>query len=146
MFVWIGGLAAGTLDILFAIIFWAMKAGVPAQRILQSVAAGLVGPASFEGGRRTAALGLARHFFIALSMSFTYYFLAKHWSLLYRRPLPWGAIYGLALYLFMNVVILPLSAAGTGSRDPLWIGLSVAVHVALIGIPIAFGVQRAFSG
>jgi len=45
------------------------EARVPAQRILQSVAAGLLGDASFEGGAATAALGLALHFLIATSMS-----------------------------------------------------------------------------
>jgi len=39
LFVLAGGLVAGTLDILYACIFWALKRGVPAQRILQSVAA-----------------------------------------------------------------------------------------------------------
>jgi hypothetical protein len=46
-----GGIVAGTLDILYACAFRAVKLGVPARRILQSVAAGLLGEAAFEGGR-----------------------------------------------------------------------------------------------
>jgi predicted ABC-type sugar transport system permease subunit len=57
-----GGLIAGTLDILYAYTFWAVKSQIPAQRIFQDVAAGLVGEASFQGGWSTAALGLALHF------------------------------------------------------------------------------------
>ena len=57
-----GGLIAGTLDILYAYTFWAVKSQIPAQRIFQNVAAGLVGEASFQGGWSTAALGLALHF------------------------------------------------------------------------------------
>lgn len=136
-FVLAGGFLAGGLDILYAIIFWAVKRDVPAQRILQSVAAGLLGRASFEGGARTAALGLALHFFIALSMSFAYFLVARHWPLLRGRPVLCGAAYGLFLYAFMNYVVVPLSAAGPGSKDPLWIGLSIAVHMLLIGVPIA---------
>ena len=116
---------------------------MPAQRILQSVAAGLLGEASFEGGGPTAALGLALHFFIALSMSVVYYLVARRWPLLWQRPLLCGALYGLLLYGLMNYVVLPLSAAGPGSRDPLWITLSIVVHVLLIGIPIAIFVRRA---
>jgi len=37
-----GGLIAGTLDILCAYTFWAVKSQIPAQRIFQDVAAGLV--------------------------------------------------------------------------------------------------------
>ncbi len=145
LFVALGGLVAGTFDILFAITFWAVKAGVPARRILQSVAAGLLGPASFSGGERTAALGLLLHFFIALSMSCAWYFAAKRWPALRRRPWSWGAVYGLGLYFIMNFVVVPLSAAQPGSRDPLWVALSIVAHMLLIGVPIAVCVRLAFA-
>jgi uncharacterized membrane protein YagU involved in acid resistance len=142
-FVLAGGVVAGTLDIVYACVFWGLKRAVPVQRILQSVAAGLLGQASFEGGGATAALGFALHFFIALSMALTYYLVARRWPLLRERPLLCGAGYGLLLYGIMNYVVLPLSAAGPGSRDPLWIALSIAVHAFLIGVPIAVFTRRA---
>ena len=138
-----GGLVAGTLDIVYACGYWALKSGVPVQRILQSVAAGLLGEASFEGGAGTAALGLVLHYLIALSMSVVYYIVARRWPLLWRRPLLCGATYGLLLYGVMNYVVVPLSAAGPGSKDLLWITLSIGVHVLLIGIPIALFTRRA---
>jgi hypothetical protein len=137
-----GGLVAGTLDIVYACLFWALKSDVPAQRILQSVAAGLLGEASFEGGGATAALGLALHYLIAVSMSMVYYLAARRLPLLRQRPFLCGAGYGLLLYAVMNYVVVPLSAAGPGSKDPLWITLSIAVHALLIGVPIALAVQR----
>ena len=140
-----GGLLAGTLDILYACVFWAAKADLPPSRIFQSVAAGLLGDASFEGGTATAALGLFLHFFIASTMAVTYYLAARRWSLLARRPVPLGIAYGLLLYVVMNYVVVPLSAAGSGSRDPLWVGLSVAVHAFLIGLPIAWFSSRAIA-
>lgn len=142
-FVLAGGLAAGTLDILYAWLFWMVKARVPMKRILQSVAAGLLGSSSFAGGSATAALGLALHYFIAMTMALTYYLVARRWSLLARRPLVCGAGYGLMLYGIMNSIVVPLSAAGPGSRDPWWIALSIAVHMVLIGIPIALATERA---
>ena len=143
VFVLAGGLVAGTFDIAYACIFWALKRGVPATRIFQSVAAGLIGQASFAGGGRTAALGLVLHYFIALSMSIAYYLVARRWGLLRRRPVLCGAGYGLLLYGVMNYIVVPLSAAGPGSKDPLWIALSIAVHVVLIGVPIALFTRRA---
>jgi hypothetical protein len=140
----LGGVVAGALDILYACAFWAIKAGVPARRIFQSVAAGLLGRASFDGGWGTAALGLALHFFIALSMSATYMLVAARWPLLLERPWPCGAAYGLLLYGIMNHVVVPLSrAGGGGAQDPLWVGLTIVVHVLLIGIPIALFARRA---
>ena len=138
LFVLAGGLVAGTLDITYACVFWRIKAGVPAQRIFQSVARGLLGTAAFKGGAATAALGLFLHYFIATTMSVTYYFAAREWPALRRRPFAAGAAYGLLLYVIMNYVVVPLSAAGGGgSPDRLWVALSIVVHMFLIGVPIA---------
>lgn len=76
-------------------------------------------------------------------MSAAYYLVARRWPVLWQRPLLFGAAYGLLLYGLMNHVVVPLSAAGPGSKDPLWIALSIAVHVLLIGIPIALFSRRA---
>lgn len=143
--VWVlgGGVVAATLDILYAWVFWRLMVGVSMERVLQSVAAGLLGRASFQGGARTAILGFALHYLIATTMSVTYYQMAGWWPLLARRPWSCGAVYGLLLYGVMNLVVVPLSAAGRGSRDPLWIVLSVLVHVAFIGIPLALATSAA---
>lgn len=68
-FVSMAALAAGTLDILFAMAFSHLRAGVTPTRTLHSVAAGLLGRDSFGGGAATAALGLALHFAIVDRMS-----------------------------------------------------------------------------
>ncbi len=137
-----GGLLAGALDIVYACVYWALKANVAPTRIFQSVAAGLLGEASFEGGAATAALGLVLHFFIACTMALAYYLAARRWPVLARHPVPLGIVYGLLLYVVMNLVVVPLSAAGGGSKDPLWITLTVAVHAFFIGLPIAWFASR----
>lgn len=131
-----GGVVAGAPDIIYACTYWALKAGVPVDRILQSVASGLLGERSFESGAPAAALGFLLHFAMAICMSLAYFFAARHFSALYRQPVLSGALYGLGLYGVMNFIVVPLSAAGPGSGDPVWIGLSVLVHVLLVGVPI----------
>lgn len=143
MFVVAGGLVAGAFDIVYAWLFWYVRAGLPMRRILQSVAAGLVGPGSSQGGTATAALGLVLHFTIAMTMAAAYYLATQAWPVLARRPLRFGAVYGLGLYIVMNFVVVPLSAAPRGATDPLWVGMSIAVHVILIGIPIALAAHYA---
>ena len=142
-FVIAGGLIAGTFDIVYACVFWGVKAGVSPERIFQSVAAGLLGRASFSGGVRTAALGLFLHYFIATTMSVMYYFVSHWWAALHRRPWLFGPAYGLLLYLIMNYVVLPLSRALPPSKNVLWITLSVLVHIFLIGTPIALFTSKA---
>jgi uncharacterized membrane protein YagU involved in acid resistance len=139
-----GGLLAGALDILYACLYWALKAGVPPTRIFQSVAAGVLGEASFRGGSASAALGLFLHFFIACCMALAYYLAARRWPVLVRRPVTLGVAYGLLLYVIMNYVVVPLSAApGSGARDATWIALTVAAHAFLVGLPIAWFASRA---
>lgn len=142
-FVLTGGVVAGTLDIVYACVFWAIKRGVSPHRILQRVAAGWLGEASMTGGWVTAALGFATQYFIATSMAVTYYLVARRWPALWERPALYGTAYGLLLYGIMNYVVVPLSNAGTGSKDPLWVGMSIAVHMFFIGLPIAIYARRA---
>ncbi|HWC73013.1 MAG TPA: hypothetical protein VG454_03675 [Gemmatimonadales bacterium] len=136
-FVLTGGVVAGTLDIVYAIVFWAIKRGVAPERILQRVAAGVLGSASMTDGWASAALGLFFQYFIAIAMAVAYFLVARRWSALWQRPLLYGAVYGLLLYFIMNYIVVPLSAAGPGSKDPLWIALSIAVHALCVGIPCA---------
>lgn len=138
-----GGLVAGTFDITYACIFWWLKRGVLPTRVLQSVASGVLGDASFTAGRRSALLGLALHYFIATSMAVTYYLFARRWSDLWHKPWVFGPLYGVLLYGIMNYIVVPLSAANPGSRNLLWVLLSIAVHAFLIGTPCALFARRA---
>jgi hypothetical protein len=71
------GLACGVLDITAALVVYGHYGRTP-MRLLQGIAAGLLGPRSFEGGIATALLGLFCQFFIAFRAA-TVYFTASHW-------------------------------------------------------------------
>lgn len=139
----LGGLVAGAIDITYAWAFWAVKAGTTPTRILQSVTAGLLGAAAFDGGQATALLGLALHFGIALTIAAVYCAGAARFALLVRRPWTAGLLYGVAVYVVMNRIVVPLSAAGPASHDPLWITLSLLVHALGVGVPCALAARKA---
>jgi hypothetical protein len=144
-----GALVVGILDITFAITFWWLKARLPPVRIFQSVAAGLLGrDAAANGGLPTAALGAFLHFFIAGSMVAAYYLVSGKVRALLRSPFVFGALYGLFLYFFMQLVVLPLSAAPHGkiSWTSAWVLSSIAVHMFLVGVPCALFARRAHQG
>ena len=139
-----GGFVAGALDFAFATSFWALQ-GIAPQRVWQSVAAGLLGRSSFDGGSATALLGVALHYLIAITMSLGYALPARRLTALLRHPWLFGAIYGLLLYAVMTYVVVPLSAApagGAGNR--VWVSCSVLAHVMLVGWPCAWAARRAF--
>ncbi len=141
----IGGAIAGACDITYAITFWAFR-GVSATRVLQSVASGLLGAPAIKGGLATAALGLVLHFFIAFSAATIFYLAARAIPILTRRAFLFGILYGLAIYAVMNLVVLPLSAFPRKVTFPLLATTTgLAVHMFLIGLPIALAVRRSLT-
>jgi hypothetical protein len=131
----VGGLIAGTLDAILAFRAFGL-------RMPQGIASGLLGSRSFQGGAATWILGLALHFFIALSMAATYFAASRKLPFLKEHPLICGLFYGMGLYLVMNLVVVPLSAIharGPIPRANMIEGL--AVHMILIALPIAYSVR-----
>lgn len=136
-----GGLLAGALDITAALVVHGVRGASPL-RVLQSIASGWLGVAAFQGGARTAALGLASHFFIATVAAWVYYLGSLRLPVLTQRPVASGALYGVAVFVVMTHVVLPLSNV---PRRPLGWGLAaiiLAVHVVCVGWPIAWAVRR----
>lgn len=137
-----GGLIAGGLDITYAFIGYGLL-GVTPFRILHSVASGWLGKTAYEGGAATAALGLVSHLGIACVAAALYVFASRHWHVLVERPIPFGGLYGLAIFIVMNYVVVPLSAATVGGPKGIFYPLGLLVHIFLVGVPIALFARRA---
>jgi hypothetical protein len=138
----LGGFAAGTLDILDAMLFSYWLRGVSPVRVLQAVASGLVGRDAFDGGMATAHLGLGLHFLIALTVAAVYVHAARFWPALIHRPVAFGVAYGIAVYFFMRYLVLPLSAVGSlGFSWPAFIN-GILIHAFGVGLPIAVIARR----
>lgn len=140
-----GALAVGILDILDAFLFFGIRNGVAPARILQGIAAGLLGRASFEHGLRSAALGLVLHFTIATGIVLTYHAAARRLSALRGSIVLLGPLYGLAVYAVMNYVVIPLSASPRGAPAGPVIINGVLIHIFGVGIPAVWFAQRALA-
>jgi hypothetical protein len=132
-----GTLTVAFLDGLYAVIALRMR-GVGADRLFQAIAAGLLGRDAFRGGVTTAGLGLALHVLIALVVVVVYYTASSRMRMLRSRPLVYGPLYGVLVYAVMNLIVIPLSAAG-GGRYSLWSVLGgLMIHVVGVGLPAAW--------
>jgi uncharacterized membrane protein YagU involved in acid resistance len=139
-----GGILAGVFDILFAFVYYGLRNALTPIDILHSVAGGLVGrDAARGGGLATAALGLALHFVIAFGAAAVYYVASRKLGFLVRQAVVCGLLYGIAVYVVMNFVVLPLSATPPRGVPPLAAMIVPVVgHMLLIGLPIALAVRR----
>ena len=136
-----GGLLCGVFDIAYAFAEWALR-GVPPIRILQAIASGILGPASFRGGLTTAIFGLSLHFLIAFTAAAVYYFASQILIFMKRQAVLTGLLYGIAVYCFMHYAVIPLSALRRRPFDVLFDSLEIVEHMLLVGLPIALATRK----
>jgi hypothetical protein len=135
------GLFCGVNDIVAAfVIYWPF--GARPIELLQGIAAGLLGHKAFHGGLPTAALGLFCHFLIAYGAATVYVLSSRVLAFLARRPLIAGPLYGIAVYWFMQLVVVRHSGAihRPFSRELTLIG--IAIHICTVGLTIALTTRR----
>jgi uncharacterized membrane protein YagU involved in acid resistance len=136
-----GGLIAGILDAVDGVVAFGTQ-GLNPIRVLQYIASGALGQSAFQGGLATAALGALAHFFIAW-VAAAVFVLASQWMPVLRtQAVPFGLLYGVTVYFFMNYLVLPLSAV---AHSPFHLGLflnGVIGHALFVGLPIALCGRR----
>jgi hypothetical protein len=141
----------GVLDITAACINLGVAYGFGPARVLKGVAGGLLGRSAIEGGFATAALGLAMHFTMALTVTTIFYALSR------RLPLPqklWGVVavgllYGATVFAVNNFATAPFLSWVRSLylhtpilfKPPMgwW---QLIIHLFCVGLPIALVMHR----
>ena len=131
---------AGTLDIAWAAIL-SLVYGRDPTNMLRFVASGPF-PNATEWGAAGAGLGLVVHFALMAIMATAFVIAAKQWPALVDRPWLAGVGYGLATYVVMNWIVVPLRFAAPLPPKPSAIATQLFAHVVLVGIPIALITAR----
>jgi hypothetical protein len=135
----VGGLVAGSLDLTQALILFG-------RRVPLVIAAGLLGRDALHGSAATYVAGILLHFLIATSAAAIYYGASRRLLFMTEHPLVCGLFYGMAVELVMSYIVLPLSALhAKGPYELKDVILGLVVHMATVGLPIAFSIRR-FAG
>lgn len=130
---------AGALDIMAAFLIYAiiMDKTTPVN-ILLSIASGVFGKDAYEGGAMMAVSGLVFHFLIALAFALFYFLIFQHIAFLDKFKLLSGIIYGIFIWLVMNMVVLPVAFAGMPAASPEAALLGIGIVILAVGLPIAY--------
>lgn len=140
--VFLGTLAVGVLDMTDATLYY----GISPMRCLRGVAAGLLGPSARTGGVPATLLGALLLFFISFAIVCTYWQASRRVPALARQAFVWGPLYGIAVFFFMNYVVVPLSAAGSFDRlrwsVPFLVN-GIVGQAFLVGLPSALAARAA---
>ena len=135
------GFACGVLDITAALVVYGFF-GLKPVPLLQGIASGLLGPRAFDGGLATALLGLLCHFVVAFGAATAYFVASRALRVLVDQAVVFGALYGVAVYFFMNRIVLPLSAVAKRPFSMKFMIIGVVIHIFCVGLPISLSVRR----
>jgi len=140
----IGGLILGILHLIIQSWFvFSILEKNPFISVLQYVASGAMGNAAFAGGPATALLGLVFDFIMTTIMAGVFILGADRIPLLRRHVIPGSLLYGFGVFIVMNFIVLPLSAAPALPAPPMWLFIEIILeHILLIGLPLGILVQR----
>jgi len=136
-----GGALCGAMDITAAFVVYGFFGAKPF-RILQGIASGLLGSKAFDGGLPSALLGLCLHFFIAFGAACVYVLLARWVNFLVQYVYFSGPLYGVAVYFFMQMIVVPLSGARKGPFSFKMMLIGIVIHIFCVGLPISLVTRR----
>jgi len=140
----IGGLISSFLHLLIqqGIVF-GLILKTPIISSLQFAASGIMGDAAFAGGLATALFGLVLDFIMITIMAGVFIFSVDRIPLLRRNVIVGSILYGFGVFIVMNFIVLPLSAAPALPAPPMWLLIELVLqHILLIGLPLGILVRR----
>jgi hypothetical protein len=140
----LGGLTIGIAD---AIVYhWIVSSvinGYPLISVYQYMASGALGSAAFDGGVPTALLGLFFHFVVSLVVAGVFILSADRIPLLHRHAILGSLVYGFGVFIVMNMIVMPLTAAPPLPAPTLpQLIVNILDHVLVVGLPLGILARR----
>ena len=135
-FLW-SGLVAGILDSIAGVIVYYIYFGLNPLQVLQFIASGIYGPSAINGGTGMILIGTFFHFLIAYVCAGIYFVLFPKIKALKNSKVTSGLIFGLGIWLVMNLLVLPYTNIPKSPFDLSLAIVGIVWHMVLVGVPIA---------
>jgi hypothetical protein len=138
------GLITGTLDGLAAAIMYVVKSGKDPMNVFRFIASGVFGQEALKDGLAMGLMGVLFHYVIALGWTVLFFLLA---AALFRLSKSWillGVLYGILVWLMMNLIIVPLSFVPMKSGPREWTGIvsGMLILIFCVGLPVSFAAHK----
>ena len=130
-------LVVGVLDATDGVVFLGLHGRNPIQ-VLQYIASSLLGTRSFSGGLASAGLGLVLHFAVSLVVATIYILASRRVAVLRTQWVLMGLLFGAAVWVVMNLVVLPLTAVAPNPITTAALINGIIGHALFVGLPSAF--------
>ena len=139
-----GGAACGILDGVAASVQFALR-GIEPLCVWQGVASGLMGDRAFGMGWFSGAFGLVLHFLIAMIVTTVFVGACPQFPALQQFYWISGPLYGVIVFLVMNLIVVPLSARPKKPAPVVVVAVQIVIHLFFVGLPIATAANRFLS-
>ena len=141
----LAGLLAGTLDAMAAVIQYVVTTGGSPVRVFVYIASGVFGRDAFSRGQMVALWGILFHYTIAFSWTIFFFFAYPRIKVLSDNRLLVGVLYGLFIWLVMNLVVLPLSNVPSLHYYPVRVVSGIVILMVCVGLPIVLMVSSYYT-
>lgn len=135
-------LIAGTIDIFFAFLESYLLNNIKPEIVLKFITSGLIGVKAFEPNKLYIILGLLLHYAITTIVALIYFKTNVFSQFKINRKYASGIIYGLCVWLIMNIIVMPLSNTPALNRSMIEIAISIMIQIVAVGFPIALGYAK----
>jgi hypothetical protein len=139
------GLLVGTLDAAAAVIQFIIPTWRNPVRIFEFIASGVFGTNAFSGGPVMAVIGLLFHYFIATAWTSLFFTVYPRIPWLAKNKVTGGLVYGVLIWLMMNLVILPLSNVPHFPVRMTNAGIGMLILMFAVGLPVSFRAHKYYS-
>jgi len=135
-------LLAGLLDITGAIIHFLLRTKKNPVLIFEYIASSVLGTSAYQGSWWIIALGILFHFLIAFFFTLFFFLIYPRISFLSFNPVLTAILYGIFIWLVMNLLILPLTKVAKPPFNLVQALIGVGILIVAIGIPLSFIARR----
>ena len=142
----IAGLATAIVDGLWACVLSVLYDSTP-KRLFQGVASTVLGKSAYDGGTRTALIGVLMHVAVAFTWSAIFLVLAMRSAQIQRVLASRGgifkvaAVYGPLIWIVMSLVVIPLLTRRPPTINRRW-WIQLLGHIVFVGLPIVASIAR----
>ena len=140
------GVIAGILDSLVAVVVYYIYFKLNPIQVVQFIATGIYGSTAINGGAYMFFVGLFFHFLIAYVCALVFFVAYPKFSIFKKFNTTVGLIFGLLIWLFMNLIVLPNSNVPKSPFDLSLAIIGIVWHMIFVGWPIAVITKNFFEG
>jgi len=144
MAVAVAGLVAGVLDGIAACTTYMIRGGQDLMKVWNFVSSGVFGQDGLTGGTPMALAGIFFHMCIAMMWATIYFLIYPRVSWLSRNWVVSGLLYGIVVWVGMNLVVVPLSLTPPSTKTVQGVLIGCSILMVFIGLPVSYFASKYF--